>query len=268
MNKEILKKIFSDDFVKDFSVEKLTKELDEELAKPDPDLYLVEELTTAILEARGMSAEVKDAEKEIAFIKENAITKKRRFVLPKWAAAISAACVILFLANAVTIFALNKDIFSAIIQFTEGGILIDFSKQDENVITLPVSEDDPYGFISKLAEYDIYFETPHYIPEGFVLTDINTNVNKRTANNVYFIYRKGQQDIGFSFSRYWNEIGRIGIPSDHYNISEREVNGSTAVVSKEDGQYSILYEKDKTVFGMFSRNVPYDECEKIIDSIK
>lgn len=267
MDKEILKKIFSDESFKEPNAEELIKELDEELAKPEPDFDLVDELTTAILEARGVSVEEKDVEKELALLKQKAQPTKHSFVFPKWAAAASAACVMLVLANAFTVFAWNKDIFSSITQITQGGFTVDFNKEEENVITLPVTEDDPYGFIAKLAEFDIYFETPHYIPEGFVLTEVNTNANEHTANTVYFTYWKGKQNIGIKFSRYWNEIGSIVIPSDHFNISEREVNGSKAIVSKEDGQYSIIYEKDKIVFSMFADKVPYDECEKIIDSI-
>ncbi len=46
------------------------------------------------------------------------------------------------------------------------------------------------------------------------------------------------------------------------------MNGSSAIVSKEDNQYTIMYLKGKTEFFMFSVDVPYDECEKIVASIK
>ncbi len=99
-------------------------------------------------------------------------------------------------------------------------------------------------------------------------TDVDINVNKDHANTVRFIYWKDNQNFSIDYTRYWNEVDRIGIPSDHYNISETEVNGSPAIVSKEDNQYTITYQKDKTVFFMFAQDVPYDECEKIVESIK
>lgn len=85
---------------------------------------------------------------------------------------------------------------------------------------------------------------------------------------VRFIFKKGNQSISFDFEVYKNEVGQIGIPSDHYNISETEINGYPAIVSKEDNQYTITYQKDKTVFFMFADGVPYDECERIVESIK
>ncbi|MDE6502252.1 MAG: DUF4367 domain-containing protein, partial [Ruminococcus sp.] len=143
----------------------------------------------------------------------------------------------------------------------------DFGKQPEEIY-LPKSEDDPYGFIAKLAEYGIEFETPHYIPEGFVLTEVSTNVNENVANSVRFLYEYKQQTISLSYKIFWNDVSNIVIPSDHYNISETEVNGSPAIISKEDDQYTITYQNGKTVFVMFTVDVPYDECEKIVASIK
>ena len=160
------------------------------------------------------------------------------------------------------------NIVSAVIEFSRGGFAVDFGKNEHEVVELPTSENDPYGFIAKLAEYDIEFETPHYIPEGFVLTEVSTNVDEGFANTVRFLYEKDKQCLSLAFKRFYDEIPDIGIPSDHYNISETEVNGSPAIVSKEDDQYTITYEKDKIVFVMFSVDVPYDECEKIVVSIK
>ena len=74
--------------------------------------------------------------------------------------------------------------------------------------------------------------------------------------------------ISVYYDNFHNEVGQTGIPSDHFNISETEVNGCPAIISKEDNQYTITYQRDKTVFFMFTRDVSYDECEKIVKSIK
>jgi len=271
MDKKILNDILSAEPFKEQSAEELTKELDAELAKPNPDYDLVDELTAAILEARGTTVNVKEEEvkTEIANIKRKANVKKRTFRYPKWVIGLGAACVMIVIANTVSVAALGMNIFSAAIEFTKGGFFVDFDKQEQerNAIELPTSESDPYGFIAKLAEYDISFETPHYIPDGFVLTDVETDVNENYANDVRFIYRNGKQNFCIEYTKYWNEIPQIGIPSDHYNISEIEINGSLAIVSKEDNQYTITYQKNKTVFFMFADGVPYDECEKIVELI-
>ena len=176
-------------------------------------------------------------------------------------------CMVLVLAaNCITVLAYDMNIISAVIKFTQGGFSVDFGNQPEKIV-LPTSEDDPYGLIAKLAEYDIEFETPHYIPEGFTLSRIGNNENS-SATSVTFDFYNGEQSINISYDKFHNEVGQIGIPSDHYNISETEVNGSPAIVSKEDNQYTITFQKDKTVFFMFTQDVPYDECEKIVESIK
>ena len=194
-------------------------------------------------------------------------TSKKTFSVMKRFAPVLCCMVLVLAANCITVLAYDMNIISAVIKFTQGGFSVDFGNQPEEVV-LPTSEDDPYGFIAKLAEYDIEFETPHYIPDGFVLTEVDTNVNENYANTVRFIFRKNKQTISIDYVRYWNDVGQIGIPSDHYNISETEINGSPAIVSKEDNQYTITYQKDKTVFFMFADGVPYDECEKIVESIK
>lgn len=270
MDKNVLNDIISAEPFKELSAEELTKELDAEMAKPNPDYDLVDELTEAILEARGtlVKKEEEDIEAEIAMIKEKANAKRRIFRCPKWVAAVSAACLMLVVANTVSVAALGMNIFSAAIEFTKGGFSVDFSKQEQNAIELPTSESDPYGFIAKLAEYDISFETPHYIPDGFVLTDVETNVNEGVLNSVCFIYFNGKQNFSLDFTKHFTEIGSYVIPSDHYNISEIDINGVKGVVSKEDNQYTLTYRKENIVFIMFSDGVPYEECEKIIDSIE
>lgn len=101
-----------------------------------------------------------------------------------------------------------------------------------------------------------------------MLTGIDTNVNEKRGNSVHFVFECKDKKISISYKILWNGVNDIVIPSDHYNISETEVNGSPAIISKEDDQYTITYQKDKTVFIMFTVDVPYNECEKIVASIQ
>ena len=249
----------------------IKNELDNETKKPlrKRDFDRIEQLTAQLGELTGdndKSAEP-DTEKLYKRIRDYEKKSKKPLGVIKRFAPVLCCMALVLAANCVSVFAFDMNIVSAVVELTEGGFFVDFGNKPEEII-LPTSEDDPYGFIAKLAEYDIEFETPHYIPEGFVLTEVGTNVNEGYANSVVFHYTNGKQSFVLAYDRYFKEIPKIGIPSDHYNLSEREVNGSNAVIAKEDNQYTITYEKDKTVFFMFSVDVPYDECEKIVDSIK
>ena len=160
------------------------------------------------------------------------------------------------------------NIVSAVIKFTKGGFAVDFGKDESTVIKLPTSENDPYGIIAECAKYEIYPETTHYLPEWFKLESISNNVNKEYANIISFTFENSDMSISLDYKRYWNGVTNTLIPSDKYNISEIEINGKAAIVSKEDNQFTVHYIKDDTAYVIFTQNVPYDECDKIVSSIK
>lgn len=86
MNKKkqiIIEKILSDSSIADITADELEKELDEELKKPKPDYDLVEELTEAIIEARGQAVRKIDVQSEISKIKRRANAGKKRSKCPK-----------------------------------------------------------------------------------------------------------------------------------------------------------------------------------------
>lgn len=265
--KDIIERVLieSGDF-KNQSADELRELLDKELAKANPDYDLVDELTKSIIEAEGKKLLSADIDSELEKFQSKMAENCGTFRIPKWAVGLSAACVMLICANCISVAAWDKNIVSAVIEFTKGGFSVSFDKKD--TAELPTSENDPFGMIAECAKYGIYPETPYYIPDGFELEHTSSNTNKNVSNMVRFIFKKGSQSISFDFEVYLNDVGQIGIPSDHYNISETEINGYPAIVSKEDNQYTITYQKDKTVFFMFADGVPYDECEKIVESIK
>ena len=265
MDKNILNNIFSTGTFTELSAEELTKELDAELAKPNPDYDLVDELTAAILEAREMPVSEVDVEAEIAMIKQNGNERKRTFRCPKWAAVAAAACVMLLLANTVTYATLDMSIFSVGIEFVRGGFSVDFVQQKP--IYLPTSEDDPYGVKGKLSQNSISFEIPHYIPNGFRLMEIDENEIEDYVNTVRFVFRNGNQSISFDYEAYFFDMPNNLMPSDDRDTIETEVNGSPAIISKEDEQYTVTYVKGKTYFQMFTQNISYDEFEKIVASL-
>lgn len=266
--KELADKINAD---KEFNVEAysyIKTELDRETSKPvrKRDFDRIEQLTSQLAELSGDDT-TNNTDKLYERIKSYERSSKKPVNIFKRFIPVLCYFVLIFTANCVSVAAWDMNIVSAVIEFTKGGFAVDFGKPVEE-IHLPTSDDDPYGFITKLAEYDIEFETPHYIPDGFVLTEVDTNVNENAGNTVRFIYCNGKQSFSIDFTSYCDYVPKTFIASDHYNIYETDVNGSPAIVSKEDNQYSITYQKDKTVFFLFSQDVPYDECEKIVESIR
>ena len=267
IDREIIEKINSDNSVENESVEELRTQFEKECAKKNPDYGLVDELAKLIAEQEGTSDKINIPD-EIAELKRKTTISHKRIVSPKWLTAVCASLVLVLGLNAYSAYAWNMNIFSAIVKFTKGGFSVDFNEEQQDIVELSTSEDDPYGFIAKLAEYDIEFETPHYIPERFDLTEIEAYNNGDVGQTVRFIFENGKMVVCLTYTKYYDEIPEIGIPSDSYNISEIEVNGSPAIVSKEDDQYTIVYQKNKTEFFIFADNVPYEECEKIVDSIQ
>ncbi len=257
---------------KEFTVEAynyIKTELDRETLKPlrKRDFDRIEQLTSQLAELSRDDYTPDNTDRLYERIRSYESSTKKPVNIFKRFIPVLCCFVLVFTANCVSVAAWNMNIVSALIEFTKGGFAVDFDKPKEE-IHLPTSKNDPYGFIAKLAEYDIEFETPYYIPDGFVLTEVDTNLNENYANTVRFNFRKDNQTINIDYVRYWNDVGQIGIPSDYYNISETEVNGSPAIISKEDNQYTITYQKGKIVFYMFTQDVSYDECEKIVKSIK
>lgn len=265
--KDLAEKINAD---KEFSMEAynyIKTELDKENAKPlrRRDFDRIEQLTSQLNELSG-GENNKSTEELYERIKNYERSAAKPVNILKRFAPVLCCLALVLTVNCVTVLAYNMNIFSAVIEFTKGGFSVNFGKDEPVPVELPTSEDDPYGFIAKLAEYDIEFETPHYIPEGFILTNVDVP-NNDIGQEVIFIFENSKMVICLTYTKYYDKIPKVSIPSDHYNISETEVNGTPAIVSKEDNQYTIMYQKDKKEFFMFTDKVPYEECEKIIDSI-
>lgn len=275
----IMKKL-AQDITSDKDFEKnaflhLKKQLDEETAKPRSkrNYDKITVLTAEICELTDGDSEPHDdlqvgRQKLYNKISEYDRKKNKTSVrtLRKMLPVLCAAAVMLA-ANCISVMAWDMNIISAVIEFTQGGFSVDFGKNEHEVIELPTSEDDPYGIIAECAKYDIYPETPHYLPEGFELSMSTNNVSDY-SNDVKLVYTKGKESITFDVTRYWDEVGQIGIPSDKYNITETTVNGYPAIISKEDNQFTLAYQIDKTVIYIFTQDVDYAECDKIVASIK
>ena len=275
----IMKKL-AQDIISDKDFEKnafmhLKKQLDEELAKPESkrNYDKIAVLTAGVCELIDSNSQPNDTlqvgrQKLYSRIAEYD-RKKNKSSVKVFRKMLPVVCVaaVMLAANCISVMAWNMNIVSAVIEFTQGGFSVNFGKKEHEVIDLPTSEDDPYGIIAECAKYDIYPETPHYLPEGFELS-LSTNNVSDYSNDVKFVYNNGKKSITFDVTRYWDEVGQIGIPSDKYNIIETTVNGYPAIISKEDNQFTLAYQIDKTVIFIFTQDVDYLECDKIVASMK
>jgi len=174
--------------------------------------------------------------------------------------------------NTVTVSAWNMNVFSLVVELTKGGVTIDFSNQGSDLgeeIVIPTSEDDPYGIIAACEDMGIYIETPHYLPEGYVLINFYTDKTDY-VDSVDFTFSKGNRYIAISYNKFHDEssLAGVGFPSDEHNLTEITVNGHAAIKSTEDNQMVVTYASGLVVFNMFTQDVDYDECEKIIESLK
>ncbi|MGN0665364.1 MAG: DUF4367 domain-containing protein [Huintestinicola sp.] len=269
MNKdEVISRILSDENSFDAkSAEELEAMIDKELSKPDNeiDYELVNELTLQALEERGQKPLHNDVDEKLKELKAMQNEEKKHFHLPKWSVGLVAACVMIMCANVISVSAWNMNIFSLIVELTQGGAKIDFDEQDEEIV-LPISEDDPYGIIAKCKEHEIVADTPHYLPEGFILTNVEYN-NADEYKCILFRYDNSSQFITISIDSYIENM-QMGIPSDKHNISEIVVNDHTAVMSKEDDQMIVIFRSGDYMVNIFTQNVDYSECDKIINSIR
>lgn len=262
--KEIISKVLSEDNISDLKEsDKLEAMIDNELSKPEPDCELVYELTLNALKSKGRKPLCNDVDAKLEELKAKQEKEKNHFHIPKWLTGLAAACIMLIFTNVISVSAWNMNIFSLFVEFTQGGAKINFG-QDKEEIVLPVSESDPYGIIGKCEEIGITVETPHYIPDGFILTYIETDTLQRKC--ICFVYEKGKQLISITIDDCMGDT--VGIPSDHHNLSEREICGHTAIISKEDNQMISIFRSGNFYVSIGTRNVDYIECDKILDSIQ
>ena len=263
---ELLKKFLSDNEFEKLAVEKNLKELEKLVKKGD--VEKIDEIVDFLLEVQGGcdidDIDVNEKADEIIRSYNSKKVKKCRKRIPKRFVAVVASFMVLFTTNGIVKATTNESLLSLVVDIKEGGFSIDFSK----TIELPTSEDDPYGIRGECQKYGYTPDVPFYLPEGFELKHIDksNDVSDNITNT--FTFKKGTGSICFAYNYYINEMGSITVPSDEFNLSEIEVNGTKAILSQEDGQYVVNYQKDKIIYVIFIQHVDYSECDKIIESIR
>ena len=275
--KKILKNFLYDKNLKKEALTEINHQVDEELkkSKDDRDYQKIETLLSENYEIMGNSESELDIKARENIVKIEQMCKpKKRIKIYQRIAAVAACLALVFGGNAYTLNAYGENLFSLIVNRTSSGFTVNFN--GNNISSEPPDiKDDPYGMIAKCAEYGVYPDTPLYIPDGFELDNVYVD-DGTVYTDVTFYYKKNDIKLIFAFTKYYNsnEIPKKLIPSDEYNISEIDINGTKGVVSKEKNslngitdQYNLIYYKNNIVYHIGSDGLDYEECDKIIESI-
>lgn len=266
----ILKELMSGDFEKNV-LKEIKQMLDEECAKPIAarDYDKIAELTKSYSEISGTENFVQEATAQGIQKLAEQTPKPRIRMTKRFKIMIAAGCaaLVLLAANAFTVSAWDMNVFTAIIHFSKDGFSVDFPEQE--AVVLPTNEDDPYGIKGECAKYGLEVEAPTYLPEGFVLQTADNRITDNFENTMtFFFYRNGHEVIAIYYTLFDSRFVHSSIPSDDFNLSEISVNGKAAVVSKEDGQYNIIWADGNLETVIHTQNLDYSECDRIVTSLK
>ena len=86
---------------------------------------------------------------------------------------------------------------------------------------------------------------------------------------VIFMYEKNNMILNFYFTNYKtdDDIPPFSLPTDSYEAIEENINGHNVYILKEDRQYTATFTEKRIRSRVYSENLDYDECEKILDSM-
>lgn len=168
---------------------------------------------------------------------------------------------------------LGMNAFSAMYQVMRGGITIDFKKQEKDS---SVSYND-LTFNSYLAEMQQICATenisprlPGYLPDGYTKTELFGQIHH--ASHVctlifHFEYQGSKLMIQIMDYDHPDNMPPMGVPSDHYNISEQIIDDITVCVSEEDQQFTAVFEEGTIQYMLYIDNTDYAEGQKILQSM-
>ncbi len=255
------------------ALQELNQMLDEEMAKPhnERDYKKIKEISAACAAVLNDAEIEKEAmeqgfKKVMAKISKPAISVRRRV---RVAVAAAGAAAVLVGANLYTVTAYNTNVFSALVKIADGSFAL--NPQPTETVDLPTASDDPYGIKAECAKYGITdVLAPTYLPEGFVLEDVNHLYTEGYINKISFTYFDADRNvIKIIYDQWANETLYGSTPCDEFNLTETEIDGNPAIISKEDGQYVLVFRNDTNLETKFwMEGVDYEECDKIIASLE
>ena len=250
----------------------LNRMLDEEMAKPHKmrDYAKIEEISRACAAVMGDAEQEKEAiqhgyETLTAALHKPRIRMTGRI---KAAAVLASAAVLMVGANIYTVAAYDMNLFSALVKIVDGGFAL--NPQPQENVELTVTADDPYGIKAECAKYGITeILAPTYLPEGFVLSNVAQNSVEDYLTDICFdFYDADRNSIQILYTQWDNETLYGNTPCDDYNLTETEIDGNPAIISKEDDQYVLVFRNDTNLeTQIWMDGVDYEVCDKIVASL-
>lgn len=250
----------------------LQEQLEAETKKPisEQNNALVDELTEAIAVLTGTDEMIQQrADNGRALFMQKISQQRRKNRIKRTWRIIPCACaLVLIVSNFWSFSAYGMNVFSAAYQILNGGISIDFTKQDES----KYETENPYkeDMQRLCSEHDIHAMLPTYIPSGFAPTDLYGNYEElELLNSISFGFEYRSIKLIFRMIQIKTEEVSIplGIPSDHYNLSEQTIGDTVISMSKEDGQYQAAFMKDGIQYSIYADGLDYDECQRVLESV-
>lgn len=180
----------------------------------------------------------------------------------------------MLLANITTVSAFDETFISFMVNMTDGGFSLDYfhQVQEEDIISLPTSEDDPYGMIAECAKYDLHPETPHYLPEDYVLTECEYTEEPPYTKCPQFTFRNRfheSQSVLIMFALYPDEesMSETFFLNDKNHITHMEINGKAAILAKGNHYFQFVYPVDQLMIYILAQNISQEEVNAMIASI-
>jgi len=246
---------------KEKRIAELQNKIDLEIDKGDnADFDLIDNLTSEIIEIKGLNTEHDAEEIKNNIIKNNRPAKKTRRIALKMLAAVMAVVILLTGINIFTVSAYSSNVFDAIITIIDkGAVKLGFKEENDadNYKTKYYDSDKLANFIYN--EIDVIPPLPADLGEGFVQDELTV-----TGDDIKIIYASyHKDDILFSIS-VKNEP-RDEFTSGNY-LESFEINNSKFYFTKDDDYYNVFGEYEKCTI-KFATNMEYDELVKILNTI-
>lgn len=267
------------DFVKDFllsteieekAIETSMKELNRKIKKGDVDG--VDEIVDFLLEMQGYDeSEEIDIQKSIDKLMSDindelyndSVNKRKKFNISKKAVVAVASVIVLFTTNTIVRATTNESILTLAVNIAENSFSIDNNK----VIKLPVSENDPYGIRTECQKYKYTPDVPFYLPEGFELTEMHQSDYNPDFQFNNFKFKKGTSHIFLVYTYEQNKPDDMPLRYDESECTVITINGAKATLVKNENGYTVDYYKNKITYFIDFQYVDFDEINKIINSI-
>lgn len=255
-----------------FVLAKLRQELDIELEKPDSELNVnkINQLTKAIEQVTGTEKiTAEKTQQGLQKLKQEIRHQKQRRVFRRTGLVAACACALIIISNIWSYSAHGINSFSAAYQLLNGGIKIDFQRDD----SAPYSGNPYYDEMRTIClNNNIEALIPSYIPENYHPTEIYGKYKDlETSKMLYFNFAQQKSKLNLSIIQFVSEedVVPISIPSSEYNISQQKIGDTMIHISKEtnDRQYWAAFQIELTQYVLYADEVDYDECQRVLESM-